>query len=299
MAYKYMLYEKQGSIARVIFNRPEKLNAMTFVGSGPDAMEFYAALDEAANDDDVKVVIIKGAGRAFSTGQDLNKVGFVYGMGTQKDDRRPSQRIRLKIDREAFYDHRLKLLYHPKITICQIHGYAVGGGVIFAVTTDLAIAAEDAQLGFTEQRLGFAGTTMVFPMLINTVGLKRARELLLSGRIISGVEAAKIGLINRAVPADKLEEEVEKTAHAMSLLPRDGIAIGKAITHLTYQQMGFTAGLVAGYIGHTLFTNVQWEQDEYNFFRERRDKGTRAAFHGRDDRYQSLIPPQAATKEKK
>lgn len=290
MSYRYVIYEKTGNLARVIFNRPEKLNAMTFVGSGPDALEFYAALDEAANDDDVKAVIIKGAGRAFSTGQDLNRVGFVYGMGASKDERRPSQRIRLKIDRQAFYDDRLKLIYHPKITICQIHGYAVGGGVIFAVCTDLAIAAEDALLGFTEQRLGFAGTTMVLPMLIHTVGLKRARELLLSGRTITGLEAAKIGLVNRAVPPDKLEEEVEKTAQAMCLLPRDGIAIGKAVTHLTYEQMGFTSGLVAGYIGHTLFTNLRWETEEYNFFRERREKGTRQAFHGRDERYKDLEP---------
>ncbi len=289
MSYKYILYEKTGNIARLTFNKPEKMNAFTFVGGGEDAQEIFSALKEAADDDDVKVLIIRGSGRAFNVGNDLTKVGFVYGMGTQKDDRRPSQRIRLKIDSEGLYKDALKILYHPKITISQIHGYCLGWGPVTGLQCDLAIAAEDAQLGFTEQRLGFAGVSRAFIMLIHAVGLKRARELLLSGRIISGKEAAEIGLVTKAVPPGKLEEEVEKTAQAMALLPRDGIAIGKAITHLTYEQMGFSTGLVAGYIGHTLFTNLRWEQDEYNFFRERRDKGTRTAMHKRDDRYKGLV----------
>ncbi|MBI4308527.1 MAG: enoyl-CoA hydratase/isomerase family protein [Chloroflexi bacterium] len=289
MTYKYVLYEKTGNIARLTFNKPDKMNAYTFVGRGEDAQEVFAALKEAADDDDVKVVIIKGSGRAFNVGNDLTKVGFVYGMGTRKDERRPSQRIRLKIDSEGLYQDALKILYHPKITISQIHGYCLGWGPVTALQCDLAIAAEDAKIGFTEQRLGFAGVSRAFIMLINAVGLKRARELLLTGRMISGKEAAEIGLVNKAVPADKLEEEVEKSAQAMCLLPRDGIAIGKAITHLTYEQMGFTSGLVAGYIGHTLFTNLRWESDEYNFFRERRDKGARQGFHGRDERYKGLV----------
>ena len=226
MSYKYIIYEREGNIARIIMNKPEKMNTFEWIGVGEDAAEVWAAFDEAAEDDDVKVVIFKGKGRAFTTGHDLSKVGFLYGFGTGKaDERRPSQRIRLKKDKMGT-DKMMGLLLHPKITIAQLQGYCIGGGIYFPLMCDLAVASEDAQLGLTEQRLGFAGSGVHITPLILTIGLKRALDLLLTGKTISGQEAAEIGLVNKAVPADKLEEEVEKLAAAMALLPRDGIAIG-------------------------------------------------------------------------
>ena len=292
MDYKYVIYEKEGNIARITLNKPEMLNAMTFIGSKEateDANELWAAYDEAAEDDDVKVVILKGAGRAFCVGHDLSKVGFVYGFGKQSGERRPSQRIRLNMDKRS-NDNAMKLLLHPKITIAQVHGYASGSGaVIFMMASDMAITSEDAKIGFTEQRLGFAGSGTTTALLIYHVGLKRALDLILTGRLISGEEAAKIGLATKAVPADKLEEEVEKVAKAMALLPRDGIAIGKATRHLIYDRLGLTGDFIQAYISHTMFTNLRWEPDEYNFFKERRDKGAKVGFHERDKRYTGLV----------
>jgi len=292
MSYKYIIYEKEGNIARITLNKPDKLNAMTFIGNKEateDTNELWAAYDEAAEDDDVKVVIIKGAGRAFCVGHDLTKVGFVYGFGIKSDDRRPSQRIRLSYDK-ASYDKTVKLLLHPKITIAQTHGYVSGSGaVVFIMGSDIAITSDDAQIGFTEQRLGFAGSGTSTALLIYHVGLKRALDLILSGRLISGAEAAQMGLVTKAVPADKLEEETEKVAQAMALLPRDGIAIGKATRHLIYDRLGMTGDFIQAYISHTMFTNLRWESDEYNFFKERRDKGAKAGFHGRDERYSGLV----------
>src|SRR4030042_7084779 len=289
MSYKYILYEKEDNIARLTFNKPEKMNTYTYIGRGEDAAEIYSALDDAAEDDDVKVVIIKGAGRAFCVGHDLTKVGFVYGFGTKSEDRRPSQRIRLNYDRRTL-DAGLKLLHHPKITIAQTHGYVSGSGaVVFILGSDIAITSDDAQIGFTEQRLGFAGSGTSTAILIYHVGLKRALDLILTGRLISGEEAAKMGLVTKAVPADKLEEETEKVAEAMALLPRDGIAIGKATRHLIYDRLGMTGDFIQAYISHTMFTNLRWESDEYNFFKERRDKGAKAGFHGRDERYAGLV----------
>ena len=291
MAYKYVIYEKEGNVARVILNKPEKLNAYEWLGVGPDAAEVWAAFDEAAEDDDVKVVILKGKGRAFTTGHDLTKVGFLYGFGTGKaGERRPSIRIRLKKDKLGMDVMMNSLFLHPKITISQVHGYAIGGGIYYPLMTDLAIASEDAQLGLTDQRLGFAGSGVpCITHLILTVGLKRAMDLLLTGRIITGKEAAEIGLVNKAVPVDKLEEEVEKLAKAMTLLPRDGIAIGKATRHLIYERLGLLHSFIPGYISHTLFTDLRWEPDEYNFFKERRDKGAKAGFKGRDERFAGLV----------
>ncbi len=288
--YKTIIYEKEGSVARVILNRPEKLNAWDFPGQGGMFDEYHMALTEAERDDEIKAVIIKGAGRSFSAGHDLTTVGFVYGMGSGKPgERRASQRSRLKVDRR-WMEGWQRLFTFPKVTICQVHGYCVGEGLVQVEMCDIAIAAHDAQLGHTEQRLGFAGAGGGdIAHLMLAVGIKRAREILLTGRLIDGKEAERIGLVAKAVPEDKLEEEVESYARAITLLPRDGIAIGKAFTHLVYDSLGLTNSFVSGYIGHTMFTNLRWEPDEFNFFKERRDKGSKSGFQGRDARYAGLV----------
>jgi enoyl-CoA hydratase len=289
--YKNIIYEVDGNVARVILNTPHNLNAMNLIGEGEDAKEFYDAYARAAKHDDVKVVILKGNGRALTVGHDLTKVGFVYGFTTSKEDRRPSQRMRLDMDRRALHDALMTNIFlHPKITICQCHGYCYGGGMLFPLLMDLAIASEDAQFGSVEQRLGFSGSGVPYiTHLIYTVGMKRALDLLLTGKTISGKEAAEIGLVNKAVPIENLQNEVEKLAKAITLLPRDGIAIGKATRHIIYERLGLTASFIPGYISHTFFTNLRWEDDEYNFFKERRSKGAKAGFHGRDERFKGLV----------
>lgn len=288
MAYKTIILEKSGNVGRIIFNRPDKLNTFDFPGQGGMADDFGAALDDMANDDEVKVVIIKGAGRCFSAGHDLTSVGHVYGMGAGKPgERRASERIRLKVDKSWFYDHYMHLFLLPKVTIAQIHGYCLGDGIATMACCELALAAADAKIGHSEQRLGFAGSGGPdFGIMVATVGLKRAVEMHLTGRIFDGKEAESMGLVNKAVPADQLEREVEELAKTIALMPRDGIAIGKAHRHLTYQALGLTHSITPGYISHTLFTNLRWEPDEYNFFKERRDKGAREGFHGVHGRYE-------------
>jgi enoyl-CoA hydratase len=153
----------------------------------------------------------------------------------------------------------------------------------------MTIAAEDAKIGHSEQRLGFSGTMYVFPIEVALIGQKRARELLLTGKLIDGKEAERIGLVNQVVPADQLEAETRKLARSMTLLPRDGIAIGKATARLAYDSMGLSSAFGQGYIGHTLFTNIRYEPGEFNFIKRRRDVGMREAFKERDARYKGLI----------
>ena len=285
MEYENIIYEKNGHVATITLNRPEKLNTWPFLGGM--AMDFQAGLDEAEEDDDVKVVVIKGAGRAFSAGADLSTVGFVYGMGTgQPGERRPSERIRLKLDTEMLSKHHRRLFLFPKITVAQVHGYCMAGGLIIVENCDLAIAADDAILAHSEQRLGFAGSgNGDIGILIDDVGLKRALYLLLTGAKLTGKQAAEMGLVSKAVPADKLEAEVKTLTDALCKLPRDGIAIGKMHRFATYDSRGLTAGFAHGVLTHTLFTNARWEEDEYNFFKHRRDDGLRNAIHNRDARY--------------
>ena len=289
MSYKYIIYEKEGEIAKITLNKPDKLNSYTFISVGEDFAEILHGFKEAENDDEVKVVILKGAGRCFSAGQNLSRVGFVYGFGTKGEERRPSQRIRLKMDRDGIADGFKSIFLCPKLTIAQVHGYALEAGLMIAMLCDFFIVADDAMVGFPGQRIGFAGGgEHTFGHLVMTVGMRRALDLYITGRQINGKEAEQIGLVTKSVPPGRLEEEVNGLAKDLCLLPRDGIAIGKATRHLFYDRMGLNDAFTYGYITHTLFTNLQHEPGEFNFFRERREKGARQAFHEKDDRFAGL-----------
>jgi enoyl-CoA hydratase len=284
MSYKYVIYEKEGEIATITFNKPEKMNSYVIISVGEDFAEVLDAITRAEEDDEIKVIIFKGAGRCFSAGQDLSKVGFVYGFGTKKDERRPSQRIRLKMDRMGISEGYKRFFLCPKLTIAQVHGYALEAGLMIAMLCDFFICSDDCMMGFPGQRIGFAGGgEHTFGHLMMTVGMRRALDLYISGRQIDGKEAERIGLVTKSVPPDKLEEEVRTLAKDLCIMPRDGIAIGKACRHLFYDRMGLNDSFTYAYITHTMFTNVRHEPGEFNFFRERREKGAKAAFHEKDD----------------
>jgi len=230
-------------------------------------------------------VIFSGAGPSFCSGHDLSQVGFQYGWKEPKPGEKvkpPSQRARLSFDRLNVSERLRRIFLFPKVTIAQVHGYCIAEGFYTVSLCDLAIASKDAQFARLEQRLGFGGSGPDFPILVMTVGLKRAMEILLTGRYLSGEEAEAIGLVNRAVPRNELEQETEQLAQQISLLSADGIAIAKAERQMHYDSMGLTAGLSFSYVAHTLATNIRLDPGEYNFFKERRDKGVTTAIHKRD-----------------
>ena len=175
-----------------------------------------------------------------------------------------------------------------KPIIAQIHGHCIGLGVYLTTACDISIASEDAIIGHSEQRLGFAGSTFMLLAEMLLVGYKRMREILLTGKTMSGIEAAEIGLINRAVPADMLDQEVLNLAKAICLMPRDAVVLGKAHTMLAFDTLGITAGLRQGEIMHAMCTNLRWEEDEFNFLREREKMGAKEAFHKMHDRFKKL-----------
>ena len=291
MSSETLIYEKEdfeeGSMVTITMNKPETLNALNIEFS----REIDDAITEVEHDDDVKVVVFKGAGKSFSCGYDLGRVYFVYGGGSGKAEdksRRPSQRSRLAYDRWRS-DSLRRIFLLDKITIAQVHGYCIGGGLYMSLCCDMTIAAEDAKIGHSEQRLGFSGAMYVFPLEVALIGQKRARELLLTGKLIDGIEAERIGLVNQVYPADQLDTETRKLARSMTLLPRDGIAIGKATARLAYDSMGISSAFGQGYIGHTLFTKIRYEEGEFNFIKRRRDVGMREAVKERDARYKGLI----------
>ena len=286
MEFETVLYEKDKHIATITLNRPEKLNTVS-----PELFrDWEAAMHVAEDDDDIKVIIFKGAGRAFSAGADLSGVGFVYGMKEPTPGekvKRVSQRVKLKFDRNLFLELHRKVLLCPKLTIAQLHTYCLGIAFNLVLHCDYLIASEDCKMGHVEERLGLGGMT-ISPIMVLRAGLTRSMDLCLTGKMIDGRQAVEMGLINRAVPAEDLEEEVRELAEGLALHPKDGIAIGKATRHMLYETMGCTRGLLDHYLMHTFQTNRVYDEDEYNFFKQRRDKGVREAAHEKHDYFKAL-----------
>jgi enoyl-CoA hydratase len=286
MQFETILYEKEGQVVHVTLNRPEKMNAVS-----PELLrDWGSAITEAEDDDDVKVIVFKGAGRCFSAGMDLSRVGFVYGMKEPKPGEKPPktpQRARLKFDRHLFLDFHRKIMFCQKLTIAQLHGYCLGVAFNLALHCDFLVASADCKLGHVEERLGQGGMT-VSPMMILRCGLTKTMDLCLTGRMITGEEAVQYSLVNRAVPQEMLDDEVRKMAAGLALYPKDGIAIGKATREMMFTTMGMDRGLVDHYIMHSFQTNRVFGPDELNFFKERRDKGVREAAHKKHEYFQKL-----------
>ena len=110
--------------------------------------------------------------------------------------------------------------------------------------------------------------------------------MVITGDTINGKEAERIGWATKSVPFDELEEETTKIAKKVALLPRDGLAIGKASNNLIYDVLGISAGWATAYVTHTIFTNLKFEPDEFNFIKTREKKSTSVGFHERDKRYE-------------
>ncbi|SOE87494.1 Enoyl-CoA hydratase/carnithine racemase [Burkholderia sp. YR290] len=269
--------------AYITINRPEKKNAMTSAMLD-QLMEGY---DRAEADDDVRVVVLRGAGDDFSTGHDLAEVGTEYGATTYDDKgrpRKPSQRARLQHDKR--YIERFERVFRfLKPTLSLVKGYCLGAGLYLAEGSDLVIAADTAKMGHPEQKLGLSGAAYFAAWEMMVMGPRKARELLLMADVWDAQTCVANGLVNKVVPVASLDEAGEEWAERIVRLPRDGIAVGKAATHLAMDSLGISSQFAYGHVLHALATNVRYEADEYNFMKQRRDKGVRASNHEREAFY--------------
>jgi enoyl-CoA hydratase/carnithine racemase len=209
MSFETVIIEKKDKIGIITLNRPQKFN--TF--SSQMAEELNTALRQLDEDAEVRVVIIKGAGKVFSTGIDVSEF-----LG-KKSSEYP-QWLAL-MDQMYFTIATLK-----KPVIAMVHGYAVANGAGLVAAADFAIMAEDAKLGTTAINVGLLCTGPIIPMSYG-LGKKKTLEMLLSGDMIDAKEAERLGLVNKVVPAEKLEEET--FAFAQKLISKSPIAmqIGK------------------------------------------------------------------------
>jgi trans-feruloyl-CoA hydratase/vanillin synthase len=187
-------------VARITLNRPDKRNCL----NAPLVEAFFAALDIIRPQRDLKVVITKGAGSAYSSGLDLN---FLRAMNAApRDWDRPSLTVQLAEALRVF----------PRITIAQVHGYCLGGALGIMNMHDLVIAADDAQLGMPEILRGSFGQLVTSTLLNGRIPIKKVTLMQLVGRNISGVEADRIGLVSTSVPAAELEAATVEIAREIA-----------------------------------------------------------------------------------
>ena len=226
-----VVYEKDGAVARVILNRPEKANTQ----SSGLVWDFDQALRMAERDFDVKVVIIKGSGKGFCAGHVMSGEPGTYPETEEAIERLGSV---WRARQTLFLWPVLYLWEFPKPTIAQVHGYAIGGGSYFALLTDLTIASEDAWFqNPLVQGLGFpGGQTMIEPWVFGN--WKRAALYLYTAQKLSAAEALELGLVNQVVPRAELESTVEALAEKISRPPLTTLMATKAGLKRAWELMG-------------------------------------------------------------
>lgn len=279
MDYKNIKYETNERIGIITLNQPDKLNAIN------DVMidELDDLLRKIETDLDAKVLIIRGAGKSFSAGQDLN--GEISSTimaslpGTQGSAKELLEAQRRRSRRWEY------IFNYPKPTIAEVHGHCIGTGCYLAMVCDLVIASEDAIFGDPALRMGL---TSAMPLWTWLIGDKKARELVFLGRNVNGREAEQIGLINMAVPASMLEQEANRYAKAISVCPGDGLALCKESINANLEARG--VGAAWRFLDDMQLIN--WQQpfgsDEFNFFEVKDKKGLKAALQERDTPFKDL-----------
>lgn len=268
--------------AHIIFNRPEQLNTMTVA-----ALSYITDLvKDAEQDDEVKVIIFEGQGPCFGSGDDASELGYYIGFGSGKDGaekKKPSQRRRLYPDRDVVFGPRgieQTIMRCLKATVCKVHGYCYGMHFHIAMCADIVIASEDALFGHPAWR--YIGPMFNFPLMLETIGLRKAKDIMLTCRPLPATEAEQCGMVTKVVKREELDQTVRDYAQAISLLPIDGLAIGKQMMEVCLDARGFMTGGSNGVVSHALLTNMRMEEDEWNFMKGRRDKGLTKTLEERD-----------------
>jgi enoyl-CoA hydratase len=215
MAYATIIYEAAGGIGKIIFNRPQAMNALT-----PAMLkELKSAVLEAGRDADVNVIVLTGAGRAFCAGVDLKAMGdqtLVNGMVGDF----------LDVPARELIDAIRSV---PRAVIGLVNGFCFTGGLEIMLACDIVIASEDAKIGDTHAKWGLRPTWGMSARLPRRVGYLKAKEISFTAEAITGKEAGRIGLINMAVPADKLEEALQSMAKKIMANSAQSIAAYKQL----------------------------------------------------------------------
>jgi len=286
MAFETLLYDTAGALATITLNRPDRLN--TIVPPMPEELE--AAVNRAVADPQVKVIVLRGAGRSFCAGFDFGG-GFHHWDEQLTSDGAwdPGKDFGFATSQSLGAVPRFMSLWRaPKPVIAQVHGWCVGGGSDLALCADLVIASEDARIGTSYSRMWGCYLT---GMWVYRLGLTRAKELALSGRPLSGSEAVQAGLINAAVPFARLEQEVRSRAEQLAGIPASQLAAMKLIVNQAYENMGLSSTQLLGPVLDGLMRNTP---EAHDFIELAQREGVGAAVAQRDGAFgdYSQAPPE-------
>ncbi|MBB2991605.1 enoyl-CoA hydratase/carnithine racemase [Mycolicibacterium iranicum] len=291
--------DRETRIATLTLNNPTQRNS--YDASMRTVMSRY--LDEVAEDDDITVVLLRGAEGVFSTGADMNNAYGWYGSARTSDRdgsdsggelarSRPSQRRRLTVDRKAFGFYH-NLMGFPKVTVGEISGYALGGGFEMALMTDISVIARDTRIGMPATR--FLGPALgSLHMFFHRLGPVQARRLLLTGDIIRASEVEHLGVFTETCDAAAVTARARYWAEKAAKMPADGVVIAKEAFRLVEQSQAYQGEEVASYLFHAYGTNLQFADGEFNFVKTRAQHGTREAFRLRDEHFHVPEPDLGA-----
>jgi enoyl-CoA hydratase len=265
----HVLMEKKGYKAYIILNKPEKLNAL----DGEMYLDILGYLNELDGDPNIRVVILKGNGRAFSAGFDITA--------------EMNMKVNPLEERNGFRDSsnaaRWKMWDLSKPVICQVQGYCLGGACELMMPADYVIASDDALIGEPQIQFGAASVFLMVPWL---TGIRKGKELMMTGEKINGKEAAECGLITRSVPLDQLEAEVDVLADKLIKMPPEILYIQKLGVNRQFEIMGLRAGLDT-WVDMSMFFRFFKTEEIETFSRISAEQGVKAALKWRDDYFAS------------
>lgn len=274
MGFEAIDYHVADAAAIITLNRPTDLNTIV----PPMLDELEQAVGRATRDRAVKAIILQGAGRAFCA-------GFSFAGGFRHWDEHlatdgeydAGRDLMMVTSQELGWMPRFMSLWrNPKPVIAQVHGWCVGGGSELALCADIVIASEDAQIGTPYSRMWGCHPA---GMWIYRLGLARAKEFALTGRPVSGREAAAIGLVNKAVPFERLQEETRAMAAQLARIPASQLAAMKLVVNQAYENMGLATTQLLGSVMDSIMRNTP---EAHRFIAKAQDRGVHAAVEERD-----------------
>ncbi len=269
---KHALYAKNGAIATITLNRPEKYNTLR-----PSLLsDLDDALRQANTDNEVKVIILEGAGDAFCAGFDFSG-GLEHFEDITEENYDPGMDVDLVINPYKSYMTQFMGLWRGlKPTIAKVHGYCMGGGSEMALCADLVIASDDARIGTPYSRIWGCHLS---GMWVYRLGLAKAKYYALTGESVSGEEAARIELINQSVPLEDLDRTVQELAEKLARIPLTQLISMKLVVNQAYDNMGLQSTQTLGPILDGIMRNTP---EGRGFVHTAKDRGVKAAVTERD-----------------
>ncbi len=271
MSFRSISYQAKERVAYLTLNRPERLNAI----DQHMPREIREAVERANADDDVHVIVVSGAGRAFCSGYDLLEFAQTPGANAGVQEMPWDPTVDFKMMYRNTQDFA-SLWRSYKPTVAKVRGFAVAGGSDIALSCDLVVMAEDAKIGYPPARVWGCPTTA---MWVYRVGAERAKRMLLTGDLVDGQEAKAMGLVIDAVPEPQLDARVDELAKRMASVPRNQLMMQKMVINQAFDNMGLTSTQMLA----TLFDGVARHSPEGLWFKQRAEEvGFKQAVAERD-----------------